>query len=153
MHIMWTLLMLLTLTLPGLTNGQEIYRWVDEQGRVHYGAKPGGADAKRLDIKTAPPEAAKRESTNEQQRRAKQERLLRMFEEERAKKKAAKQKEERARKERLEKCQYYRDRVRLYEEGTRLYDLDSKGRRRFLTEEERKRNLARERRNVRKWCR
>ena len=38
------------LLLPHLAFGQ-VYRWVDEQGRVHYGQQPQGANAQAVEVR------------------------------------------------------------------------------------------------------
>lgn len=36
----------------------DVYKWVDEQGKVHYGDRPAGKDASKLDIKQSGPAQA-----------------------------------------------------------------------------------------------
>ena len=45
---------MLCLTLSCLSSmsvAQEIYRWTDAQGRVHFGQRPQAADAERVDVR------------------------------------------------------------------------------------------------------
>ena len=55
------------LLLPHLAFGQ-VYRWVDEQGRVHYGQQPQGAHAQAVEVR---PQVVERDAaTQEREQRA-----------------------------------------------------------------------------------
>jgi len=56
----------------------DIYKWVDEHGRVHYGDRPPGADIPRM-----PLEPAERADPDLSERRDKQKKLLEVLAEER----------------------------------------------------------------------
>lgn len=52
---MFRLVALLALLLPGLCGAQDLYRWTDDQGRVHFGDRPPQDRApEQLQLKTQP---------------------------------------------------------------------------------------------------
>jgi len=129
-----------------------VYKWVDEQGRVHYGEKPPArVQAQEMQLKTAPVDDMPIED-NEAARADQAQRLLRAYDEERALKKEQQQKsrEEQARRER--NCALARDRVRRYETAGSLYNLDKDGSRRTLSDADRAAAERRAREDVARWC-
>lgn len=126
----------------------EIYRWVDEQGNVHYGDRPAGRSAESVDVAPGPardPEAARR--------RARQRKLLDVMEEEQQIERRQEQQAQAERKERERKCRIARDRLDGYRRANVLYDYDASGNRRYLDDTERERAMAEARRAVEHWCR
>lgn len=49
----------LTLALSSVTVARDIYKWVDEDGNVHYGDKPVGTQPERLAIDSKPTDPAR----------------------------------------------------------------------------------------------
>ena len=49
----------LTLTVSGAALAGDIYKWVDEDGNVHYGDKPVGAQSERMAIESRPTDQAR----------------------------------------------------------------------------------------------
>lgn len=45
---------ILTLAASGIAVAGDIYKWVDEDGHVHYGDKPVGAQSERMAIQSTP---------------------------------------------------------------------------------------------------
>ena len=143
---------LLLLGWTSLASASGVYKWVDEQGRVHYGERPPARmQAQEMQIKSpAPGDEAPVE--DEATRRDKEQRLLRAFDEERAQKKEQQQKsrEEQARRER--NCMLARDRLRRYQSAGSLYNLDKQGERRTLSDAERSASEQRAQQDVARWC-
>lgn len=77
----------------------EIYKWVDENGKTHYGDKPQTTDAEKIEIKDAPNADA-----GVKTRSLKQKRLLKVYDEERAEKKQNKAKLAAEKRKREENC-------------------------------------------------
>ncbi|GAB4295445.1 MAG: DUF4124 domain-containing protein [Thiohalomonadaceae bacterium] len=144
------LLSLLTLCLsPAFAAG--VYKWVDEQGQVHFGERPPArTQAQELQLKV--PAAAPAAAPTEAERRDNEQRLLRAFEEEREQKKAQERKnrEDQARRER--NCAIARDRLRRYRSAGSLYDLDRQGNRVTLDEDQRAAAEQRAEQEVARWC-
>jgi hypothetical protein len=143
-------LLLLLLVWTTSASAAGVYKWVDEQGRVHYGERPPArAQAQEIEVRQAPPPLP---AEDEAARRDNQQRLLRAFEEEREQKKAQKQKSQEEEAKRERQCAVARDRVRRYETVARVYDLDNQGNRRILSDEERAATEAQARQEVARWC-
>lgn len=107
----------------------DIYKYVDENGVVHYVDRPTGeATEQRVVVSTAP-STASRSSANSgpdwrERRQARQEA------------RAAKEAERSEQEERKELCQQYRQRLEQYDNSPRLYRMDEQGERVYLDEEQ-----------------
>ncbi len=126
-----------------------IYKWVDENGGVHYDEHPpatGGA--KELHLKD--------DTSNgiglDAERAAQQERMLRAFDEEHAQQQADEQKAEQEQAVRTRNCARARDNLRRYQQASRIYDLDAQGNRRVLNDTEHAATLQRAQDDVKHWC-
>lgn len=126
-----------------------VYKWVDENGRVHYGEHPPTASqAQELQLKQDTSQGIGMEQERQQQ----QERLLRAFDEERAQKETEQQKAKEEKAKRKRYCAQARDNLRTYRDASRLYDLDSQGNRRILSDAEQAATIKKAEEDVRRWC-
>lgn len=145
------IVLLLLLGWTSLASGAGVYKWVDEQGRVHYGERPPArTQAQEMQLRESPPGASPEE--DEAARREHEQRLLRAFDEERVQKREQEQKsrEEQAKRER--NCVLARDRLRRFQSASSLYDLDAQGNRRTLSDAERAASEQRAQQDVARWC-
>ena len=111
---------------------EEIYKWVDEHGRTHYGERaPSKTDVQQIQIKQAPPV-----DNTIHQRKVQRRKLLEVYEEEREEKKKAQALAKKQRAEQKRKCQLAKNELRDYQIGGSMYEIDDNGQRRFLTEED-----------------
>lgn len=136
----------LTAFQAGLAAG--VYRWVDENGEVHYGDRPpSNTESTRMEIESAPAPAPE-----DGERRLKTQRLLDALESQRDrdKQKAAQAKADEARQER--NCQSARRQVALHQRANSVFRRGPDGERIYLSDEERKQALARARTLVDQWC-
>ena len=120
-------LLLLFMLVPLMATA-EIYRWVDAQGQVHFGARPASG-AERIEVR---PQVVERdEATREREGRAR-----RFFEARREEQQAAVQMagEERAR--RGEECGRLRNELSKLAQGGRFYRIDANGDRVYYSDEE-----------------
>lgn len=129
------------------TEAATVYRWVDEQGQVHFGDRPGARGAETLRIESAPATPAATDRS-ERVRRLLDEYATVRNEREAA---AARRGEEAAERKRL--CAEARDRLKSYEEASSLYTLDAEGQRRYLDETGRATALAAARDEIGSLCR
>lgn len=148
-----TLLMaLLTASLLSSPGHAGIYRWIDQQGRVHFGDRPPSETAsENVDIKPDPTPRAPAPDAAE--RREKRQRLLRAWEEERRQRAEAstKAKERGARQQ--HRCALARDRLRSYRNSSYLYDLDSEGNRKIMSESDRENAIRKLEEIIERHCR
>ena len=128
----------------------EVYKWVDENGNVHYGDRPGGPNADKVDIKESSG------STNVdpllEQRREKQRKLLDSMEEERMEKNEQKAKLREQKQKRKKMCLKAKDYKKNMEVAGRIYTLDEKGDRVYYSDEKRKTQEKELADLIKKWC-
>ncbi|MDX1528801.1 MAG: DUF4124 domain-containing protein [Gammaproteobacteria bacterium] len=139
-------LALISLAQQGSSAG--VYRWVDDQGKVHYGDRPPSKDkARSIEIESAPAPAP-----DDHERRAKTRRLLDAMESERNREKeqAAQAKAEQARRER--NCEVARRHVTLYQRANKISRVGAEGKRTYLSDEERNQALIHAQSLVDRWC-
>jgi hypothetical protein len=132
----------------------EIYKWTDEQGRVHFSDKPPGENTSQYHLRTP---ASTSSSSNEvtpgdAERRIKQRKLMESLEADRLEKEqaVAKQKQQQAARER--KCQYARAELRANKDANLIYDYDAQGNRVYLNEAQKQKYLKSKYAAVQKWC-
>lgn len=138
------------LSLSGAAVEAGVYRWVDENGNVHYSDRPGTAeDAAEIQIKknkttaSSAPDAAERAVTRQ--------RLLEQYETERMQKREAAAKKKAESKRREKNCAIAKNRLRMYKSSA-LYEEGADGERRFLSDAEYEKALAKARDDVKRWC-
>lgn len=145
-HLMLHMTMLLFSTLVAA----DVYKWTDEQGRVHYSDRPMSDASQPLKVTPAP--HISDPSTNQADRKRLQQRMLDVYREERTQKRqvAAKQKQEKAKRKRM--CHQTRDRYESFSSSGAIYDRDENGERRYFENKERERFIARLKSDVDRWC-
>ena len=124
---------ILILIAAGSVGANEIYKWTDEDGNVHYGDRPTGempANAEMLAIasRRTDPEAVAESVAARQERDAARAEARSAREE--AERKAADERE--AAEQQAAKCAEYRARLETYVTSRRLYKLDDSGERVYL---------------------
>ena len=114
----------------------DVYRWSDEQGRVHYGQRPPPQGAQKMLL----PDTAAGSVTADQasaQRRDRQQRLLEAFEYEREQKRAADTRAAQLREQDAAHCRDLQESWRLLSHPGPVYRTLANGERRYLSEDER----------------
>lgn len=132
------LFLFMVTTIYSLTANAAIYKWTDENGRVHYSQTPPTKNAKEIKLPATIHSDKDKESSA--QRLQEQQNFLRALEEERNFKRQRAEEEQR----RLnEKKQYEKECRRMRHElrdmdagGVVWYELDDKGERKFLSEDQ-----------------
>lgn len=122
-----------------------VYKWVDENGKVHYGDRPNPG------AQTMPVPSAPRGDATLQQRTERRDKLLQSFEEERkaTEEGRSKAKLERARRE--QECALAQARLKNYQDARYIYVQD-KDKRDILTETQRKTAEDEAKQAVAQWC-
>jgi len=112
----------------------EVFKWVDENGKVVYGDKPKTNNAEKINIKNAP-----KKDQQYIERYQKQQKLLSVFKEERDEKKALQYEEQEKNKKQGLKCDRVRKELQETKNSSRLYkETDDPNNPEFLSDEERK---------------
>ena len=134
----------------------EVYKWVDEKGKVHFGDKPPSDNqgSERVEIKQVE-EVEKRvnQAPSAAQRLERQKRLLDSYATEREEKKQAAQKEKEEREKQQRRCVRAKHQLKRYKSAGYLYDLDKDGNRVVYSDEKRAKKTQDMERAVQKNCR
>lgn len=122
------------------------FKWLDENGGVHYGDRPPASGAESLQLSSTPA-VAPAPATGERTQR-----MLEVFEEDRLRKREQAAERKQAREEREQQCNHARTRLSRYEAAAYLYDTDAGGRQHALTAEQRELAMQQARAAVQHWC-
>jgi len=141
--------LVLLLAIAGNAAAAKVYRWVDEDGNVHFGDRPADSDAQELEIKPRQPAAPAAQPLPDTLNRAT---ISEVMEEERLRRKEVREKEKQVRQNRQRNCLLARDNLRSLEESGYVYDIDSSGKRRILSDSQRKASEQRARDAVTRFC-
>lgn len=132
-----------------LATHADVYRWVDEEGAMHFSDKPNShPSAEKVEIKTG----VVIKDVDQQRRLKKQKHLLSVIEEERKikqKKQAEKKKKKEARKK---SCKEARKTLNEYLASGQLYDIDKEGNKIYLSDQEREQEIKKAKEAVKYWC-
>jgi hypothetical protein len=145
----WKVLALvLLLAVTGNVTGAKVYKWVDENGDVHFGDRPADDAAQELEIKIRRPATPAPTLPGSPNRTG----ISEVMEEERLRRKETREKEKQARETRQRNCVLARDKLRSIEESNYLYDVDSSGQRRILSDAQREAAEKAVRDDVQRFC-
>lgn len=136
---------------------ETVYKWIDEDGQVHYGSQAKQKNAKKIEIKNRyigseniPP------STNAEEEEEdvfeKQKRFLNALDAENKSISDEKRKKKDQAKLKLIRCNASRDQLKRAENSGSLYDLDEKGNRILLNKKQYEQAMKQARARVAKWC-
>jgi hypothetical protein len=141
------ILLLLTCVFISSSALAEIYKWVDDHGRTHYGDRPAGeADSLQVDV------SKKGHMDSDTDRAEKRQRLLDAMQEDRFRKQQAADKQREQQQHAQRQCNHAKDRLKQYERAGYLYRLDKDGQRVVTSSEEREKVTERLRNEIRKNC-
>lgn len=130
-----TMLLAGMIVAAGSAAASEIYKWTDENGTVHYGDRPIGANsAVRLDIISEPTDPERVQQIVQARNDARAER--READAARAANEPSPEELRAKAEERAEKCTEYKDRLQKFVTSRRLYRHDENGERVYLDEEQ-----------------
>ena len=130
-----------------------VYRWVDGNGRVHFGDRPPSGAGEEVTLPAAePPRRTVEEQRREEERRRTQQRLLDLYQDERRAAAAAREQERREEAVRERRCREAQKRLAGYERAQGLYERLPDGSRRYLSGPERRAETEKARQEVKRWC-
>ena len=138
------------LALPVWSAG--VYRWTDENGRVHYGDRPPGqGSGQTVKVPKSSGSGSSAAPSSEDRQKAMQQ-YLEEADYERQKKRAAQQKRDQARDKLDSKCKVVKKELEDTLQHPRLYDYDQNGERYFLSGAQRDAHIQREQNWIRENC-
>lgn len=148
-----TSLYLILLTCMGSTSAA-IYKWVDENGKTHYGERPVTQQAEKLDIKTRTPVPPPVKKDAAKDGKAKEETDAKDPEKDKTETAPKKQEPPQiTKREKRARCKAARDQLANISQYSRLKEYDKKGNLVRLTEEQRQARIKSVNKNIRKYCR
>ena len=111
----------------------EVYKWIDDDGKVIYGDKPATNDAEKIKIKNAP-----EKDHQYQERHNKQQKLLNIIQEERNEKISLKKQEKENKAQQQAECSDAIKKLKAMKDSSFLYsETDDPNNPIFLSDEER----------------
>ena len=136
---------------------QQVYKWVDESGKMHFSDKPFNKDAEAITIKQQPRLGGTGTSSTAPKTRKphSMDKTLDAYSDRRRLKQQqqAKQEAEAAKQQQLQhKCESSRNYL-AHTEGKRLYDVNDKGERVYLNDAEIDAERAKLQSEINKYCR
>jgi hypothetical protein len=146
------LFLALAFAAAALPAASQVYKWVDEKGRTHYGEKPPDG-VKAVEMGAAPPSPSGNTAPpaqpdwKQKELEAKRQRIER---EKKESQEAARA--ERRESERAYKCEDGRRRLALLEEQIRLFDRNEKGEKVYMEDKDRPAAFAAAKRLVAENC-
>ncbi len=139
------LLLVVALATPAFA---QVYKWVDENGRTHYGEKPpAGVKATEVGVPQASPSQPAPADWKQKELESQRQRIER---EGREAKEG--QREKRVTQARERECAQARRQLSRLEEQIRIYKRDSKGERVYLEDKDRPAAIAAEKRTIAENC-
>jgi hypothetical protein len=130
----------------------EVYKWVDANGKTHFGDKvPESTRVETLNLPSAPSSRTHQSDVSSQEMKERQKKLLTTLTEERAIKQTAAKKNAEKHAALAQECAERRDYLRTISSG-RIYDLNEKGERVYANEEERDKHIKKTESDIKKYC-
>lgn len=129
----------------------QLYKWVDESGKVHYSDTPPPAKTKSSKTLSIPNQPAAEAPAGKSI--AEQEKDYRKRMSEAADAEAKKKAEDEQAKIRAANCQTARNNLKTLEETGRVYTYDAKGERVYMDDAQRQKAIDDARKAIADWCR
>jgi hypothetical protein len=133
----------------------EIYKWVDQNGLVHYGEQPGNTDAKKVPIRnnvTTKPRAIKKPENNGN-KNTQSNSLKNQNGDNTGKQPAESKKPGISKKEKNRLCKEAKSDIAAINSRGRMREINAKGEYRYLSENERQQRLTAAKKKQREYCR
>jgi len=146
-HVTPVCVLLVFAALPSSLSA-EIYRWVDEDGQVHFEDRSKDQSKSGVRRYTTPSSA----SDTPAQRMEKTRKLLNAYEAERQQAREQQEKQKELAEKRKRSCMTARDNLHQYQSYGGIYRLDKKGNRVYISDQERITLLEQSREKVAEYC-
>ena len=126
----------------------EVYKWIDENGKVVYGDKPTSSDADKIKIKSSPVQDPVVQGRNE-----KQNKLLNVMQQERDERNDLKKEEKGKKEEQMKICADARKELQEIKDASYLYrETDDPNNPEIIIDEERKAEQLKYEKFIKKNC-
>ncbi len=126
----------------------EVYKWIDENGKIVYGDKPTSTDADKIKIKSAPVHDPVVQGRNKRQNK-----LLNVMQQERGERDTLKKEEKQKKEEQMSICVDARKELQEIKDASFLYrNTDDPNNPEIITDEERKAEELKYEKYIIKYC-
>lgn len=147
--------LLILLMLSSTSTFAALNKWVDANGKVHYSDQPPPANVKTEKLRTAPVanEPAKAGSAPAASKTL-AEREAELKKTQQAKKEAAEKaaREQAKADEKKAGCATAQQSLKMLQDGMRLMEIDAKGERYYISDEQRQQRMVKAKQDVDNWC-
>ena len=134
-------------------NHAGVYKWIDDNGKVHYSDMPVTTQPSvEMNVNDSAPAPSSHGGIDQMSREEKRERLLQSMQEDRIEKQEQREKQRALKQQNKVKCNRYRDQMRHYERASGLYRLDENGERVYISDNDRAKATKNLQRKIRKYC-
>ena len=132
----------------------EVYKWVDENGKVHYSDRKIDSSAKKLSISKGASTLGEGKNADSNARQEQRDRLLNSYEADRIERKEKRELEKQQKEQRNKYCTALKDQLRSFEEDHAIwYDLDEKsGERKYITDDDLQSRIGELRKEINSNC-
>ena len=141
----------LTLAMSGVAVAGDIYKWVDEDGNVHYGDKPVSNESERVPIESRPTDRARIQSQYQAAAQARAENRDARAQADEASREAEEDRRAQA-EERRQRCEASRATLQRFVTSRRIYTQDESGERVYMDEAQMQAARERVENDVNKYC-
>ena len=154
LRMLATILALAPLTLASLSvTAAAVYKWVDENGKVHYGERPpNGAASKRIKVTAAPAAQQPSSAPSTAERLDKRRKLLKSYAADRAEKREQKAKLAAQRNKLKAQCAKLKKYLQQEQSAKYLYRKDKAGNKIVVSDKERVTQVAGVKKEYKKHC-
>lgn len=141
----------LTLAVSGIAVAGDIYKWVDEDGNVHYGDKPVSNGSERVAIESRPTDRARVQSQYQAAAQARAENRDARAQADEEGRKAEEELRAQA-EERRQKCEASRATMQQFVRSRRIYTQDESGERVYMDEAQMQAARERVENDINEYC-
>jgi hypothetical protein len=132
-HLIRHIILTLSLIYLPVASSGEIYKWIDDKGRTHYGVRPADDKAEKIELELENNQNT--ESSDDDV--ITQEKVLEAYDRKRAWRKQRSKKAEEQKTQRRIECAKIRIKLKEYRDGFKIYTEDDQGNRTYISEEQR----------------
>ncbi|HEX7964624.1 MAG TPA: DUF4124 domain-containing protein [Gammaproteobacteria bacterium] len=133
----------------GLASADQVYKWVDKDGHVHFSQMPPagtGVQAQTVDVKPPPPDPTGLANSQNLQQQIADKKKAEQKDPQRE------QEEQEQKQQQKERCDGLREKLNVLNAGGRATSVDAKGNVTYISDEEREKQMAQLESQIEKSC-
>lgn len=131
---------------------REVYKWVDENGQIHYGEAPQGDNAQSITLKSGPAKESGPHGTASTETLKNVSEELKKKREEREKQNAGAADSKKQDEEKARRCKNLNDHLKNLTDGLRIVNRDANGEIIVMSDEDRQKDIATTQKRIQEEC-